>query len=272
MENPDIKTNEQLLTEIEQLKKKVAKLDKVEQELHATKSRYNDFINSSSDAVGYWKMPKGLKTNLPIKDQIEMLCQMVCLDANKACWKGKGLKSKEDAIGKKYIDLIKNKKADDSFTQFIKNNYQLNNHEFYQTFPDGLEHYSLENWHGVIKNGALTHLWASSKDITERIKAEESNKRYKQMIEKSLNEIYLFDTKTYKFIDVNNAAQNNLGYTGEELKKLTPLDIKPDYDINSFNKLVRPLKEKKEKKIIFLYKSQEKKWVAISCRSTFTAQ
>lgn len=218
MENPDIKTNEQLLTEIEQLKKKVAKLEKVEQELQSTKTHYNDFINSSTDAVGYWKAPKGLKTNLPIKDQIEMLCQMVCLDANKACWKGKGLKSKKDVIGKKYIDLIKNKMADESFLQFINNNYQLNDHEFYQTFPGGKKHYSLESWYGVIKNGMLTHLWASSKDIT-KLKLTEKTllAKEKQMysIYNTVTDIIFYLTVEkkgqYRFESINDAFTKAIG-------------------------------------------------------------
>ncbi len=44
-------------------------------------------------------------------------------------------------------------------------------------------------------------------------------------IERSVNELYIFDADTYKFIYVNSSAINNLGYTISELQEMTPLDI-----------------------------------------------
>jgi len=82
-------------------------------------------------------------------------------------------------------------------------------------------------------------------------KKEKNIGLYQSLVKNSFNEIYTFDAISYKFIYLNPSALNNLGYTMEDVIELTPLDIKPDYDINSFNKLVKPLKEKKEKKIVF---------------------
>ena len=95
-------------------------------------------------------------------------------------------------------------------------------------------------------------------DITERKKAEESILRFSKIFKESLNEIYIVDAESYKFIDVNQAAQNNLGYTMEELSKLVPMDINPEYDKNSFEELVKPLKENKTSKITF-YTDQQRK-------------
>ncbi|MFC2120565.1 PAS domain S-box protein [Bacteroidota bacterium] len=91
----------------------------------------------------------------------------------------------------------------------------------------------------------------NSRNITERKKSEELIQRFSRILEDSLNEIFLFDSDTFKFSQVNLSAQRNLGYTMEELKELTPLDIKPEYTSESFAKLIAPLLKKEKEKIVF---------------------
>ncbi len=69
--------------------------------------------------------------------------------------------------------------------------------------------------------------------------------------EDSLNEIYVFDAYTWKFVHVNAIARKNLGYSMEELKTLTPLDLKPEHTQDSFAELLRHLHTGKKEKIIF---------------------
>ena len=72
-----------------------------------------------------------------------------------------------------------------------------------------------------------------------------------KIIEKSLNEILLFDADSYKFLFVNEGARANMGYSLEEFLEMTPLDIKPEFDTSSFGKIVAPLKNKQKEKIVF---------------------
>ena len=62
-----------------------------------------------------------------------------------------------------------------------------------------------------------------------------------EILEHSLNEIYMFDTLSLRFVNVNQGARDNLGYTMEELQQLTPVDIKPDHTYESFCKIIEPL-------------------------------
>jgi PAS domain S-box-containing protein len=87
---------------------------------------------------------------------------------------------------------------------------------------------------------------------------EKNIERYEKLVNDSFNEIYTFDAVSYKFIYLNTSALNNLGYTIEEIIKYTPVDIKPDYNINSFEKLVFPLRNKKKTKIQFYTNHQRK--------------
>jgi PAS domain S-box-containing protein len=87
---------------------------------------------------------------------------------------------------------------------------------------------------------------------------EKNIERYEKLVSDSYNEIYTFDTVSYKFIYLNKSALNNLGYTMEEMIELTPIDIKPNLDITSFEKLILPLRNKKKTKIQFYTTHQRK--------------
>jgi PAS domain S-box-containing protein len=78
-------------------------------------------------------------------------------------------------------------------------------------------------------------------DITDRHKVEVERLRMLNIIENSLNEIYIFNSNDLKYEYANQGALLNLGYTIDEIKQLTPADIQPFYDQKSFYKLIYPL-------------------------------
>ncbi len=88
-------------------------------------------------------------------------------------------------------------------------------------------------------------------ELVERNRAEERAKRFSSLLERSLNEIYVFDSETLRFTEANRGARENIGYTMEELSSMTPLDLKPDFTIEAFNKLIEPLREGKQENIVF---------------------
>jgi PAS domain S-box-containing protein len=79
------------------------------------------------------------------------------------------------------------------------------------------------------------------RDITERKRAEEERLRLLQVLESSLNEIYMFNVESLRFTYVNDGARKNLGYSMDELQSLTPLDLKPEYTEETFRNMIRPL-------------------------------
>ncbi len=95
-------------------------------------------------------------------------------------------------------------------------------------------------------------------DITRCRKAEEKNKSFGQVFENSLNEIYIFDQQTLKFLYANDRAINNLGFSMEELEDLTPLNVKPDFSKQKFDALLQPLREKALEKLVFETRHQRK--------------
>lgn len=89
------------------------------------------------------------------------------------------------------------------------------------------------------------------RDVTERMRAEAERERLLRVIEASLNEIYLFDPGTLRFRYANPAALRNLGYGAEEMRALTPVDLKPEFDVVSFRTLIAPLLHGERDRIVF---------------------
>lgn len=72
------------------------------------------------------------------------------------------------------------------------------------------------------------------------------------------NEVYIFDAKTFRYVEVNDAARRNLGYSITALRKLKPWDLKPEISEAKFRKMVQPLLSGKKKKLKFESPHQRK--------------
>lgn len=88
-------------------------------------------------------------------------------------------------------------------------------------------------------------------DISKRKQDEKYLKRSSKIFEDSLNEIYLFDVKSLKFIQANKAALDNIGYGFFEIINLTPVDIKPEFTKEKFDQLINPLLLGEKEIIVF---------------------
>ncbi|MCJ7465948.1 MAG: PAS domain S-box protein [Maribacter sp.] len=96
-----------------------------------------------------------------------------------------------------------------------------------------------------------TYVMALVINITERKKAEQELIHWARIFDESLNEIYIFDAHSLRFIDVNKGAIGNMGYTLGEFRQLTPVDIEPKFAEAKFRKLLLPLLDRKKEKLVF---------------------
>lgn len=101
------------------------------------------------------------------------------------------------------------------------------------------------------ESGEPAYFISTINDITGRKKLEREKFRLLDLIDNSLNEIYIFNTEDLKFEYVNRGGLKNLGYTLKEMQRMTPLDIKSGIDENIFKKYLNPLLSGKRKILIF---------------------
>ena len=95
-------------------------------------------------------------------------------------------------------------------------------------------------------------------DITVRKNAEKELKHWASIFNESLNEIYIFDLSSLLFIDVNKGALKNIGYSLEEIRSRTIVDIIPEYSKSQFLAKINPLIENTVEKLTFNTSHQRK--------------
>lgn len=124
---------------------------------------------------------------------------------------------------------------------------------------DGSIHHE-EHTISPVKDGAgkTTNYVSLIRDVTDRIEmenrrreAEQNASRFSRLLEQSLNEIYVFDSESLYFIDVNEGARENLGYSMDELAEMTPVDLKPEFTHETFLKAIEPLRTGQEQILLF---------------------
>lgn len=82
---------------------------------------------------------------------------------------------------------------------------------------------------------------ATLRDLSTIKQLEQLSSRLGRILEHSSNEIYIFNAQTLHFIQVSQGALTNLGYRMDELRNMTPIDIKPGMTLEQFTTIIQPL-------------------------------
>jgi PAS domain S-box-containing protein len=110
---------------------------------------------------------------------------------------------------------------------------------------------TVEWYDKTVKNsdGNTVGLLCIGLDITERIKEEKQLNLFRTLIDYSIDAIEIIDPDTYHFLDVNETACKELGYSKEEMLSMSVLDIDPKMDADAFKE--SKIQLQKEKKLRF---------------------
>ena len=99
------------------------------------------------------------------------------------------------------------------------------------------------------KPDELDHLVSSANNmINARMETESKLRRFRNALDSSMDSIFLIDQKTLKFVDANKAAWENLGYSREELLKMGPSDINPEFTLDSLAKAYQNIMESPDRR------------------------
>lgn len=79
-------------------------------------------------------------------------------------------------------------------------------------------------------------------DLTEGLRLQAERARLGRIIEDSIDEVYVFDAATLRFRSANRSARDNVGYTMEELRERTPLELKPELSEAAFLRTLAALR------------------------------
>ena len=114
-----------------------------------------------------------------------------------------------------------------------------------------------KGWIFVVTTALLLYfiLRTYSKRLYREIKSKEKamtlSESLTHITNKLQKEVFMFDLKSLKYIWANEKAIKNMGFTLTELKKLTPVDISPEYTTDTYKEMLSALTEKKHDILTF---------------------
>ncbi|MDP3234501.1 MAG: PAS domain S-box protein [Myxococcales bacterium] len=88
-------------------------------------------------------------------------------------------------------------------------------------------------------------------DVTQQRHRDTEREQLWRMLDESLNEVYLFRESDLRFEYVNRGALMNLGFTLDEARALTAVDLKPSFTTATFLAQVAPLVDGRETRLVF---------------------
>lgn len=151
----------------------------------------------------------------------------------------------------RYLEKADREQLVDKIVGAIKNNKTFE-HAHRVSFADGSVKY-LESRGKTLLNaqGKPIRMIGTVHDVSQRVETQSQLEKVYKLINSSVNEIYLFNVKDYRFSFVSEGACRNLGYSQAEAIQMTPFDLCPVIPKIQIMELLSPIVEHLEQQVIF---------------------
>ncbi len=112
---------------------------------------------------------------------------------------------------------------------------------------DALDAANAEHWRFVVTATlAAGAAWAISLPlcltyVRRMRRAEEIFRHFSTTLDQTLDCVFMFRPDTLRFFYVNRGATEQVGYGRDELMRMTPIDVKPEFTESRFRALIAPL-------------------------------
>lgn len=140
--------------------------------LAESEARYRTYVSISTEAVLGAEFKPPIKTSLPLAQQAdEITARAVIVEHNAALARMLGMSPADDLRGRAITELLPEGLAHGIAVEWIRAGYQLSEQEFSLTAADGRVRWVLGSNVGIVRDGDLTGLWSTWRDITVRKRA-----------------------------------------------------------------------------------------------------
>jgi PAS domain S-box-containing protein len=212
---------------------------RAEEALRQSEQRYRDFISHSNEGVWRVELEQPVPLDLPEEERAERILQYgYVAECNVAHVRSLGLSTPQELLGKRLGDLIPagdlGKETIELFRSAVRGGFLGRTAAFRTSDKKGNPKYLLRTETPMVENGRLVRVWGITRDVTELKLAEEqlrkSEERWRAVFENSAAGIALSDPGSTRLLSANVAFQKMLGYSEEELRALSFLDITHESD------------------------------------------
>ncbi len=216
----------------EESQTEISEREEAEVALRESRERYRTFIAQSTEGIMRFELEEPISLDRTEDEQIECFYRHGYLaECNDAMARMYGYESAEEIIGARVEDMLPRSVPEnvEFLRAGINNGYRVVDAESQEFDRWGNRRYFLNNLTGIIEDGRVARAWGTQRDITEQRRAEEALRRseqlYRTVVEQAGEGIFLFDAETKRILETNTAFQEMLGYSPEELRRISVYDL-----------------------------------------------
>ena len=216
----------------------ITERNRAEGALRRREEDYRNFVARSSESIFREELDAPLPIDLPEDELIQGILQNSYLaECNDAMARMYGFESGRKLVGKRLTELLP---ADDARNiemtrEYIRSGFRLIDRESHEVDLAGNPKVFRNSILGIVENGKLVRTWGIQRDVTEQYRLEEARRKaeealreseahFRALVEQASDGIFIADPQG-RYIDVNTAGAEMLGYTGEELLQLSIADV-----------------------------------------------
>ncbi|MGA7399691.1 MAG: PAS domain S-box protein [Candidatus Sulfotelmatobacter sp.] len=206
--------------------------------LRRSEENYRMFVSQSSEGIFRQDLDEPVPIDLPEDELVHhILHDSYLAECNEAIVKMYGLNSVEEFVGKRMTETLdpKDPRNIELTRDYIRSGFRVLDRESHEMDTYGNPRVFLNSLIGIVENGKLVRTWGIQRDVTEKVKLEESHRRaeealreseshFRLLVEQASDGIFLADDQG-RYIDVNSAGAEMLGYSRVEILRLSIADI-----------------------------------------------
>ena len=150
---------------------------------------------------------------------------------NRAFLNYRGMK-REDLIGRRISEVLDPEVFETTIKEKLDEGFQgkIVQYEMRYTYPSRGERDIFISYFPIEGPGGVDRVACVLQDITDQEQAKRSLELFRNLMDQSNDAVEVVDPETLRFLDVNEKACKDLGYTREELLSMTVFDIDREND------------------------------------------
>jgi len=216
----------------------ITKRKQVEDALRLREQDYRTFVAQSSEGIFREDLDAPLPVDMPEEQLVHhIIHDSYMAECNDAIARMYGFASSKELLGKRLTEMLV---ADDPRNleltrEYIRSGFRVLEPESHEVDVNGNPKVFRNSMIGIVENGKLLRTWGIQRDVTEQVKLEsdrseavealrKSEEHFRILVEQAPDGIFLADAWG-RYVDVNSAGAEMLGYTREEILQLSLPDV-----------------------------------------------
>jgi PAS domain S-box-containing protein len=217
---------------------------KAEEALRRREEDYRSFVAQSSEGIFRIELDTPVAVDLPEDELVQnILHHSYMAECNDAMGKMYGFASGEELLGKRLTETLV---ADDPrkaelTREYIRSGFSVVERESHEVDIQGNPKVFRNSMIGIVDHGKLVRSWGIQRDVTEQIRLENARSRaekalqvsenhFRLLVEQASDGIFIADAQG-RYVDVNSAGAEMLGYTRDEMLQLSITDVVATEDV-----------------------------------------